>query len=401
MAHRIDIYVGRQPIFNKKLKVIAYELLFRANTEDNKAVIVGGDVASAKVMMNTLAELGLSEVVGPHQRAFINFTEALLLKEFQPFYPQSKVVVEVLEDIEITPKLIQSLHQLKKQGYTIALDDYLCHPDYQILEQYADIIKIDILSIDFETLPKHIERIKAKGIYLLAEKVETNEQYEMCAELGFDYFQGYFFAKPNTVTGKRLPNNKLTLLELLVKVYEPDINISVLTKLISNNVALSQKLLTFISESNFCKMPIVSIHDAILRFGLNRLQSWTCMLVLSGVENKPTELLITSIIRAKFCELLSDKLGGFSKDVYFTVGLFSCLDTVMDCDLKILVNKLGLADSLKDAVLSKEGLLGSALHMVERLEAGDTHFDIPEGLCPTELSQHYLHAMHYAKGVKL
>lgn len=400
MPHRIDIFVGRQPIFNAKLKVVAYELLFRTNTEDNHAIIAGGDVATAKVIMNTLAELGLAEVVGVRQRAFINFTEQLLLKENQPFYPNKKVVVEVLEDISVTPKLIQSLRKLKQQGYTIALDDYICHPEFEVLEQFADIIKIDILDVDLEMLKEHIDRIKAKGIYLLAEKVETQEQYELCQRLGFDLFQGYFFAKPHIIQGKRLPNNKLTLLYLLMKVYEPDIKLTDLSEMISKDVGLSQKLLTFIAETTLCKMPVVSVHDAILRFGLQRLQSWTCMLVLSGVEDKPAELFVTSLIRARFCELLGERLGAFPKDVYFTVGLFSCLDAVMDIEQTVLVEKLGLAVPLKEALLHRTGTLGLALAVVEGLERGDTHFQIPEGLCPTELTQLYLQSMHYAKKVK-
>jgi len=401
MQEMIDIFIGRQPIFNTNMKVIAYELLFRSNTANNHAVIVGGDVASAQVMMNALGEMGLSEVVGEHQRAFINFTEGLLLKEYQPFYPRNKIVIEILEDIKVTPLLMESLHKLKKQGYTIALDDYIFNPELEVLEQFADIIKIDILDVELAKLEQHVERIKSKGIYLLAEKVETQEQYDYCLKLGFNYFQGYFFAKPNIIVGKRLPNNKLTLLDLLAKVYDPDIDMSLLSTIIGKDVGLSQKLLKFVAETSSNNHAVASIHDAVMRFGLRRLQSWASMLALSGVEDKPMELFTTSLIRAKFCELLGEKLKGSSKEAYFTVGLFSCLDAVMDAELSSLVNKLGLDNEIKQALLEGKGALGLALNIVKSLEAGQIDFEMPNDLSAMDLTRLYLQAMRFAENLEI
>ncbi len=401
MSEMIDIFIGRQPIFNTETQVIAYELLFRANTEDNHAVIVGGDVASAQVMMNAFGDIGLSELLSDSQLAFVNFTEGLLLKEVQPFFPRKKVVIEVLEDIKVTSKLIDALTVLKKQGYTIALDDYVFNPELVVLEKFADIIKVDLLDVTPQQLIKHVSRIKAKGIMLLAEKVETREQYEFCLKLGFDYFQGYFFAKPKIIVGRRLPNNKLALLELLANVYDPDVDLHRLSDIIGQDLALSQKLLKFVAQTNLHGVQIASIHDAVLRFGLDRLKSWASMLILSGVEDKPIELFMTSLIRAKFCELVGAELGQFSKDSYFTVGLFSCLDAVMDTDLAELLDKLGLDVHLHKALLNGEGMLGLALNAVKGLEQGRTDFEIPAGLSASELSTFYLQAIQFAESLEL
>ncbi len=397
MQKAIDIYIGRQPIFNRQMKVVAYELLFRSNSESNCAVIMGGDVASAQVMMNAFGDIGLSEILGDHQKAFINFTEGLLLEKYQDFYPRNKIVIEVLENVEVTSRLIKSLTLLKKKGYVIALDDYIFAPELEVLEQFSDIIKVDLLDVELPKLEAHIERLKHQGICLLAEKVETQAQYEYCQSLGFDYFQGYFFAKPNIIEGKRLPNNKLSLLDLLAKVYDPDIDMSVLSEIIAKDMGLSQKLLRFLSETASNKQSIESIHDAVLRFGLRRLQSWTSMLVLSGVEDKPIELFVTALIRAKFCELLGERLGGASKDAYFIVGLFSCLDAVMDAKLSDLVQKLGLEGEIQQGILEHKGKLGCALKIVKALERGQVGFDIPEGVSATDLSHFYLQAMQFAE----
>ncbi len=401
MQDTIDIFIGRQPIFNTDMKVIAYELLFRSNTDDNYASIVGGDVASAQVMMNALGDIGLSEIVNEDQKVFINFTEGLLLKEYQPFYPRTKVVIEVLEDIKVTPLLMESLSKLKKKGYLIALDDYIFNPELEPLEQFANIIKVDILEVELDKIAMHLERIKDKGVRLLAEKVETQEEYEQCRQLGFHYFQGYFFAKPNIIAGKRLPNNKLSLLNLLSNVYDPDIDMFVLSEMIAKDVGLSQKLLRFVAQTLSMKQSITSIHDAVVRFGLRRLQSWTSMLVLSGVEDKPIELFMTSLIRAKFCELLGEKLGGASLDAYFIVGLFSCLDAVMDAELSDLVSKLGLDKEIKLALLEERGKLGLALSLVKNVEKGGASFTLPGSITATELSQLYVQAMRFAEQVDL
>ncbi|MDX1795483.1 MAG: EAL domain-containing protein [Hydrogenovibrio sp.] len=399
MAQLVDIYIGRQPIFDTHTQVYAYELLFRSGDENRAGMPLGGDSATAQVIMNLFGDMGLSNVVGDH-KAFINFTEGLLLKENRPFFPRKQVVIEVLEDVQPSPAMFDALKKLRNDGFTIALDDYIFHPTMASFEAYADIIKVDILEAGPKKLMEHVPALKAKGVKLLAEKVETREQFEFCQKLGFDYFQGYFFSKPKILKGKSLSANKIPILRFLSSVYDPDIEMNKLTQIISHDVSMSQKLLKMSSASGG-HHHITSIHDAVLRFGLNRLQSWASMLVLSEADDKPSELFITSLIRAKFCELLGEKIGDFSKDSYFTVGLFSTLDAVMDAPLETLLAELSFDPKIKQALMNRDGSLGCALDMVKAIEAGKTDFELPEGLTATEVSQMYLQAMEFARNLNL
>lgn len=401
MSYLVDIFVGRQPIFDTSMRVFAYELLFRSGSEQNHAVILGGDAASAQVMMNVFGDLGLAEVVGDH-KAFINFTEGLLLRENRPFFPRKQVVIEVLENVKVTPKLISALKDLREAGFTIALDDYVFNPELKVLECFADLIKIDILAVGPKLLIEHVGKLKARGVQLLAEKVETREQFEFCKRIGFDYFQGYFFAKPKIIKGQSLPANKLTTLQLLANVYDPDVSMLSLGKIISNDVALSQKLMKFASTiGNGRGAELTSIQDAVMRFGLDRLKSWSSMLVLSGMDDKPVELFTTSLIRAKFCELVGAQVGDMSRDTYFTVGLFSTLDAVMDIALEDLLSQMKFDQRISKALLEKDGSLGIALHAVIAMERGEVNFVLPKGLSGTELSKFYLEAMQFAESVNL
>jgi EAL and modified HD-GYP domain-containing signal transduction protein len=399
MASMIDIYIGRQPIFKQDLSLYAYELLFRTNQESNYANMVSGDSASAQVMLHAFGDMGLKDIAG-NNKVFINFTEGLLLRENQPFFPPNQVVIEVLEDVEVTEPLLRAIKELRTLGYTIALDDYVFNPQLERLEAYADLIKVDILEVGPKLLNEHVKRLKAKGVRLLAEKVELREQYEFCKKIGFDYFQGYFFAKPKIIKGQRLPTNKLTVIQLLANVYDPDIDMRRLSEIISNDVSLSQKLLKFLAENVNSKVPINSIHDGVVRFGLTRLQSWISMLALSGLDDKPIELFRMALTRAKFCELVGTKIGDFKPDIYFTVGLFSTLDAVMDTPLTELLSKLNLDSNIVNALIGEpQNNLKLTLETAKSFERGHTDFTLPERLFPTELSHTYLEAMQFAQDV--
>lgn len=396
MADLIDIHIGRQPILNADLELYAYELLFRSHT-DNHCHTDEADRATAQVMINTFGDMGLKDIAGD-RKVFINFTESLLLREQMPFFPPRQVVVEVLEDVKISPALLRSLNDWRNNGFCIALDDYVFNPQLQELESYADIIKVDILEVGPKQLSEHAQRLKHQGVRLLAEKVETRAQFEFCRKIGFDYFQGYFFAKPKVIKGKRLPTNKLTIVQLLANVYDPDVDIQMLSNIIANDVALSQKLLKFLAEHIPCPYPITSVKDGVMRFGLNRLQSWVSMLALAGLDDKPMELFRMALTRAKFCELVGEHLGDYNKDIYFTVGLFSTLDAIMDLPLGELLNKLKLDQNIVKALTeASQSNLYLSLNAVKNLEVGGTEFTTPGGISPTLLSKYYLQAMQFAQ----
>lgn len=394
-----QIYIGRQPIFNKNMRTYAYEILFRTSTTSNYANVVDDNQATAQVMINLFSEFGLDNIVG-NKKAFINFSEELLLKDIQSFLPKRKVVLEVLETAKPSSELISQLKELSKKGYSIALDDYDFSDELSPFEDLVDIIKIDILAAGSKKLIANMPRLKAKDKRLLAEKIETKQQYEFCKQLGFDFFQGYFFSKPKIIEGKALGANQATTLQFLSSVFDPDVEMAHLSKLVSQDVAMSQKLLKMANQLDGV-YPVKSILDVVNKLGLNRLQSWASVVALSNVSDKPPELLTTSLVRARFCELIGEKQRDIPKDTYFMVGLFSTLDAVMDQSMKELLKDLSFDKIVEDALVSSAGNLGKALIAVREIENGSTSFEPPANLTPTEVSKIYLQAIEFTNNLNL
>lgn len=394
-----QIYIGRQPIFNKNMRTYAYEILFRTSTTSNYANVVDDNQATAQVMINLFSEFGLDNIVG-NKKAFINFSEELLLKDIQSFLPKRKVVLEVLETAKPSSELISQLKELSKKGYSIALDDYDFSDELSPFEDLVDIIKIDILAAGSKKLIANMPRLKAKDKRLLAEKIETKQQYEFCKQLGFDFFQGYFFSKPKIIEGKALGANQATTLQFLSSVFDPDVEMAHLSKLVSQDVAMSQKLLKMANQLDGI-YPVKSILDVVNKLGLNRLQSWASVVALSNVSDKPPELLTTSLVRARFCELIGEKQRDIPKDTYFMVGLFSTLDAVMDQSMKELLKDLSFDTIVEDALVSSAGNLGKALIAVREIENRSTSFEPPANLTPTEVSKIYLQAIEFTNNLNL
>ena len=215
-----DIYIARQPIYDRQLDVFAYELLFR-NNRQNRAGIVDGDKATTDVIVNTFMEIGLNNIV-EDRLAFINLTRSFFLDERMVTMPKDRVVLELLEDIDANEELIQGVRRLAAQGYKIALDDFIYHESLKPLVETASLVKIDVMALSEADIAAHVEELRAYPLKLLAEKVETQAMFDFCMKLGFDYFQGYFFAQPKIITGRALPNNRLAILRLLGKPAGPD-----------------------------------------------------------------------------------------------------------------------------------------------------------------------------------
>lgn len=393
-----DVFVGRQPIFNRELHVYAYELLFRGNNQSNHAAVTAGDSATAQVVLNVFAEIGLVNLVGTH-KAFLNFTENFLLNENSDLLPTSQLVIEVLETVQPTPVVVAAVKSLRAKGYTIALDDFFYSDAYKPLVELAHIIKIDILQVGIRQLPAHVQSIRATNaqVRLLAEKVETREQFDLCKALGMDFFQGYFFAKPQIIKGQGLANNKLAILSLLARVFDPDIDMNILATLIGRDVGLSHKLLSLVRSCPGNEhIQINSIKDAVLRFGLQKLQSWVSLLVLSGKDDKPPELFNTALIRARFMLLLAQENGLPQSESFFVVGLFSTLNALMDADMATVLADMPLADDLKLALVKKSGIMGQALVCLLAIEQGQLNQVVFHDMNVGDISTTYMQAMSWA-----
>ena len=367
-----DIFVGRQPIFNRKLQVYAYELLFRSST-DNKASFgdLSADGATSTTIVSTFLEFGLEKLVG-NKLAFINLTAKFLFTENALPIPPQQVVVEVLEDIPVNAQLIQAVTRLKSEGFTIALDDYIYNPAHKPLVALADIIKIDIMQLSREDLIRHAVALKKFDAKLLAEKVETMDEFELCHKLGFEYFQGYFLSKPRVIQGKSLPTNKLAVMNLLAVMQKDNADINELEEAISFDVSITYRILKLMNSA-FFNYPnkINSIRQAIIILGRQKLASWASILALSSMSDRPSEIIHIAMTRAKMCALLADKAGATPVEPFFTTGLFSALDIMMERDLQELIKPLPLNVDIVSALLEHKGIKGEALKCVLAYEISD------------------------------
>ncbi len=363
-----DIFVGRQPIFDRNIKVYAYELLYR-HAYVNYAEIHDQDAASSDVMANALLEIGLEAIVGPH-KAFCNFARGFLLQRDDLSFVADRLVIEVLEHVEPEPKILEAMDYFSAQGHLIALDDFVYRPELRPLVERADIIKLDVMELSMDQVAEQLTMLREiKALKFVAEKVETNDIFQQCRELGFDYFQGYFFSKPKIVSGKKLPPARMAMIRLLSELQNPDVSIGEVEKIIEADVYLSVKLLRQINSSYYNLInEVTSIRQAIVCIGLNHIRTWACVLMLGGVSDKPQELLGMALIRAKMCELLAPASDHSRQQVFFTVGLFSLLDSILDAPMSHILDSLPLSDEINDALLDHGGEAGATLHDVQCYE---------------------------------
>jgi len=364
-----SVFVGRQAIFDRQSEVFGYELLYR-DGQANRAEIVDGDEATARVMVNTFLELGIDQLAGTAQ-AFINLTGNFFLSHNYEVLPTKNVVLEVLESIEPTPLILEALARARKHGYQIALDDFVVRDSHQALLEVADFVKVDILALTHQQLCEQIQMLKRYPVRLLAEKVEDQDVLKMCHELGFEYFQGYFFCKPQILEGVKLSSNRMAIVLLLVKLQDPDIQIKDLENLVKNDLSLSLKLLRYVNSASVgLPRAVDSIAQAVGMVGTERMRQWASLLVLANTGGKPRELMRVALIRGGMCQELS-RLQGVSSSQGFTVGLFSVLDAYFDCEIKQLLKDLPLSSEIRHALIEKVGILGEILSCVIHYERGE------------------------------
>lgn len=389
-----NLYIGRQPIYNRKLDVVAYELLYRDN-DQNHARVTDGDTASSQVIINALLEIGLENLIGKHQ-AFINLTRSFLLDTAFLQLPKEQLVLEVLEDIALDAEMLTALEHLSKEGYTIALDDFVFHELARPALEIADIVKIDVLALSVEAIQEHVSLLKKYNLKLLAEKVETHEMLEQCQAWGFDHFQGYFLSRPKIVEGRRMPAIRLTALRTLGILQNPSLSFDNLKEVVAQDVTLSYKLLRYINSAAVAlPRKVDSIHQALIIAGINCIRMWATLMVLSNVDDKPHSLMTTALTRAKMSELLANAMGLKDLHTFFTVGLFSTLDALMDQPLAEILEALPLSDTVKDALLHHQGLHGDILRAVLSYEQNKGQEQI-QNLDLDRIRNAYLEAIKWA-----
>jgi c-di-GMP-related signal transduction protein len=354
------IFIGCQPIFNSKLEVAGYELLFRSGAVNAFDGCDDG-IATSQVINNALLEIGLDEIVGDVP-AYINFTKELIINGVAQLLPADRVVLEILETVKVDQELIEGVKLLVEAGYKIALDDFTYSKEWDPLIKLAHIIKIDVMQHPVDKIREQLKHLEGSKVKFLAEKIETQDEYEQLREEGFDYFQGYFFAKPTIVSQKAMSAENISLIQLIAQLQSPDAEIDEIEKLVSQNVSLSYKLLRYINSAAFAlNNKLTSIKQIVIYFGIQRLKDWVCLIALTGNKNKPAELIHTGLVRAKMCELIAEEIGADEKNTYFIVGLFSILDVLLDQSLATILENLPLDTSINQALLELEGDMGKAL----------------------------------------
>jgi EAL and modified HD-GYP domain-containing signal transduction protein len=369
----MDIFVARQPVFTSDKKLFGYELLFRLSL-DNMFPNIDGSAATSGVLSNTFFSFGLNDILGG-KPGLINFTRDLLLKQTPLLFPRDHIIIEVLEDIEPEPEIIDVLKAFKSQGFRIALDDFVYDQKFSEMIHLCDMIKFDIMATPLDTLGPVLRSIgnELKHITLLCEKVETHEAFEQAKAMGFELFQGYFFSKPEVISYKGLAANQITNLKLLNEVSKQEPAIDAIKEMIKNDVAISFKLLTFINSAYFKRLTSVdTIKDAITFLGMQELKKFIYVVVVSHMNpDKPTELIRFSMIKARMCEQCAHILKTqFTPEELFTVGLFSNMEAILDMTMEDILERIALSKKIKDALLGKNRMFNQLNDLITSFEQG-------------------------------
>ena len=400
----VEVFVARQAILDQNRRVHGYELLFRATADRNEFDAAAGTQATAEVISNCLFALGLDNLRGG-KTAFVNFDRRMLLQEWYKSLPPKSTVIELLETVTPDAEVIDACRSLCRQGYRIALDDFVFQAGYEALLNIAHIVKIEIASVPRAEQEDMVRAYHARKLLVVAEKVETYEQFEWARKAGYDLFQGYFFAHPTLMRGQQILATKANYLRLLQEVQQPELDFKRLGALVSEDVAFSYKLIRYASSALFAQRGrIRSIHQALVTLGEDNIRRWVSLVTLVRVaEGKPGELVACSLVRAKFCELMGKLVQSGLPEPAFLMGLFSMLDALLDRPLDEALAEVRLAPGITAALLglAPEGDTLTALYkLARRYEAADwdavDHL-VDELNTPASLALHaYSEAVHWA-----
>ncbi|VAW59222.1 Predicted signal transduction protein [hydrothermal vent metagenome] len=396
-----NLFIARQPIYDRNKGVMGYELLYR-DSRINEAHITDASQASCSTILNSFMHIGIENIVGS-SLAFINLPREFVLNEALTPMFKAQSVLEILEDVAPDKDAITGLQHLRNDGYKIALDDFVFHDSLIPFIKLASFIKIDVKALSKAEIRQQLDalkpyRVKPCNIKLIAEKVETHELYQFCSSCEFDYFQGYFFSYPEILEQKTLPSNKAVILNIINRLQEPEISSEELESILVQDITLSYKLLRYINSATFSlRREVDSIKDAIIILGINNLKNWVSLILMSKVvDTKPTELIVTGMIRGKMCEALAEMQHPEIKHQMFIIGLFSVLDALMDQPLIDLLDTVILSTSIKLALLDKAGIQGEIYKSVLQYEKCDWDELIHSDIDAPQYIQAYLGAVYWA-----
>ncbi len=377
------VAVARQPILDRDGRLLGYELLFREPNSE-AAEVFDDRAATSTVILDGLFDVGLSDLVGDNV-AYVNVSRDFLLGVRPLPLPTRRVVLELLEDQVVDDALLRVLEDLVAEGYTIALDDFRLTPETERLIRYASIVKLDVLEHTGRSLEDLVSRLRAgyPSLTLIAEKVETRAEWVRCRVLGFEAFQGYYFARPSRLQRSRLPSQGLGSLRTMVELGATE-DFDELNRIITRDAGLSMRLLRY-ANSAYVSLPrhVGSVQEGLAWLGAATVRRFAMMVAIAQVHDVPSELLVTALVRARMCQLLSGAGDSAPGDSAFTVGLFSVADALADAPMQLVIEQLPLRYDVADALLYRSGRLGDLLSGAIAYQQGD--FDSASALIPGDL----------------
>lgn len=392
-----EIYIARQPIYDRQLDLVAYELLYRDAEYQRVGTAVENPHSSTELLINTFMELGLENIVGSNP-AFIRMTRDYLRNEQRIPMTTEQVVLEVSVKEPPDEALCAGLKRIASNGYDIALDDFVYRPALLPLLQSATIVKLDLQALGQDRIAEQVQLCRQHKVMLMVKKVETHEELEFCKQLGVDWFQGFFFCKPQLVSGKSRPANRAVLLRILGKLQDENTSMEQLEKVIIQDITLAYKLLRYLNSATYAfRREINSVREALMLIGTEQVKRWASLLMISSYQSdKPQELIVTAMVRARMCELLAERSRNrIDPTQAFTVGLFSTLDALMDMSMEELLDTLSFNASIKLALIGSEGELGHLLQQVLHYEKGEWSELAINGFSPTDYAMAYLGAVQW------
>jgi c-di-GMP-related signal transduction protein len=394
-------FVARQPILTADEKVFGYELLFRDGIEDFFRS-TDADAASRSTL-NTAMLLGL-DVLCDGRRAFMNCTRDVLLKDYITLLPSEQAVVEILETVPADELVVGACRRLKEAGYTIALDDFGVNDPRESLTDFADIIKVDLRNTSSADSAAMVRRYGPWRCRMLAEKVETREEFVAARKAGFLYFQGYFFRRPETLTAHEIPANRINYLRMLAEVSKPELDAREIENLVKGEASLCYRLLRYLNSAAFgFATEIHSVRHALAILGEREVRRWIRLVAALGAgQGKSSELVLSALVRARFCELLSPKIQHGDSDL-FLMGLLSLMDVILELPMSRVLDNVPIDQESKAVLLGGASRLRPFYQLMLAQESGEwkTAAELAGqlALSESEVAECYWQAMEWARQV--
>ncbi|HEX4932562.1 MAG TPA: HDOD domain-containing protein [Gemmatimonadaceae bacterium] len=400
----VDVFVARQPIFDRGGELYAYELLYRRTGGHTVADGLTADVMASEVLVHAFLNIGLDRMTGGHP-AFLNFTREMLVTGMYQLFDPASVVIELLESVTPDREVLEACHALVGAGYTMALDDFEYTPAFDPMLRLAKIVKLDVLDRPDAELRAAYDRVAPYGGTILAERVETPAVHGTCTALGYGLFQGYYFSRPETLAHRDLSAGQLTILRLMNLLRDPDATDAMLEEAFRGDLSLTYKLLRTVNSASMGGRGIESIRHAVRMVGRAELHKWLSLLLVTSVAGKggtDAELVRQALQRARFCERVAQQgRDRRTAEALFMVGLFSLLDAILKVPLHEVLHRIDLADEVRRALLARSGPFAPTLALVEAYERGAWAVVAAEsetmGLDAALLGGLYVEAVHWTR----